>query len=275
MDFTPYNNFPKPADDEAFGDEYRGFADNLDSKVREEGPIADRPASAPTGAVYDATDQQVRYRYDGSAWEVIAGIGSAAKPLPSVNVEELSVSSTQVSPYVRDAREGAAASYSRVGDPEDLEYTSQVVGTRQLAAHWRMFPVGGPMSNGQAYSNTGSRNYIQLIRYSFLEQPPNTVPVLKGVCSLKCDSSGSLFEIGVKLREASDQDFLLRFRAGTDTDVHHLYDEIRLDEEKRGSAARGSSTLADTAIEVYAGILSHTEGTIYPGSQLMLEWEVV
>jgi hypothetical protein len=91
MDFTSYNTFPKPDNREAFGDEYRQWADDLDVLARKEGPIADRPASAPTGAIYDATDQQVRYRYDGSAWVVIGGIGSAAKPLPSVNIEELSV----------------------------------------------------------------------------------------------------------------------------------------------------------------------------------------
>jgi len=91
MDFTSYNTFPKPDNREAFGDEYRQWADDLDVLARKEGPIADRPASAPTGAIYDATDQQVRYRYDGSAWGVIGGIGSAAKPLPSVNTEELSV----------------------------------------------------------------------------------------------------------------------------------------------------------------------------------------
>jgi hypothetical protein len=92
MDFTPYNNFPKPDNREAFGDEYRQWADDLDVLARNEGPIADRPTSAPTGAIYDATDQRVRYRYDGSSWAVIGGIGSAAKPLPSVNTEELSVS---------------------------------------------------------------------------------------------------------------------------------------------------------------------------------------
>jgi len=114
MDFTPYNNFPKPADDEAFGDEYRGFADNLDPKVREEGPIADRPLSAPTGAIYDATDQQVRYRYDGSSWAVIGGIGSAAKPLPSVTADSITtqqVDSSSITPGSIDSIE-----YCAVGD---------------------------------------------------------------------------------------------------------------------------------------------------------------
>jgi len=92
MDFTSYNTFPKPDNGEPFGEEYRQWADDLDVLARKEGPIADRPTSAPTGAIYDATDQQIRYRYDGSSWAVIGGIGSAAKPLPSVTAEELSAS---------------------------------------------------------------------------------------------------------------------------------------------------------------------------------------
>lgn len=82
MDFTTYNSYPKPVNEESYGDQYRNWADDLDVQVPQIGVLANRPASGPDNARYWAVDVGVLYRYETSTseWIVLGGMGVGGGP---------------------------------------------------------------------------------------------------------------------------------------------------------------------------------------------------
>ena len=233
----------------------------LEASVALRGPITDRPTTAPADALFHATDRDEFYRYDAD----VGGWVTA-----SAHIDEAR--------QRYDSAQGPRAAYRQVGSGSlgsELRHTQQTVGTRHMGAHW---PLVDPhfRADDFSYSNSGVSERIQLINYSFLEQPPNMVPVLRGQCIATSDTSGSSFEVGVKLKTQPSGEWLMTFSLGGDANTHELYDETYLNEVPYGSAARGSDTLPGTQIEVHADIDgTPSAGTIFGSSQLMLDWEVV
>lgn len=67
---TDYQSWRKPPDGyEGWGDYYRNFLDDLDAKAFRYGPGTDRPSSAPEGALWYDTEDEVLYQYNGGGWE--------------------------------------------------------------------------------------------------------------------------------------------------------------------------------------------------------------
>lgn len=233
----------------------------LEASVALRGPLDERPPTAPADALYHATDRDEFYRYDSA----VDGWVTA-----SAHVDEAR--------QRHDSAQGPMAAYQQIGAGSlgDLRHTQQTVGTRRMACHW---PLVDPhfRADDFSYSNSGVNERVQLINYSFLEQSPNMVPVLRGQCIFKSEVPESSFNVGVRLKTQPSDEWLMTFRAadGADSTIQ-LYDECYLHEAPYGSAARGTSTLAGTQIEVHADIDdTPTAGTIHGSSQLMLDWEVV
>ena len=231
----------------------------LEASVALRGPLSERPAVAPTDAVYHATDRDEFFRYDGnlSQWvPALAHIDEARER--------------------HDGMQGPLAVYQQLGSQSlgELRHTQQTVGTRRMACQWPL--VGGRGPGNFTYRNDGVNERVNIVRYGFVEQPPNMVPILRAMPTISSDTAGETFRVGVRLRSQLSGEWLMTFEAGPDTDTHTLYDEVRLNEVPYGSAARGPNTLENTAIEVHAAIDgTPTAGTIVGGSALALDWEVV
>lgn len=264
MTQTDYHNWDIPTPG-ASTDEWarilnRFFDGTLDASVALRGPLADRPSNAPENAVYHATDTDEFYRFDTA----VGGWVAAGAHIGEARTGE------------GDGQPGAKAAYQSLGKAalnEQYRNTQQVVGTRHMTAHWAMAASQFQDSNF-AYSNSGTTERIQLINYSFLEQPPNMVPVLRAQFSGSSDTSGKDFTVGVRLKSQPSGEWLLTFKNGSTNRT--LYDEVYLHEAPNGSAARGTQTLTDTQIEVHAAIDKNpSAGTIFGSSHLALDWEVV
>lgn len=181
---------------------------------------------------------------------------------------------------LKEAREtanpeqGPLAAYMQIGQGQlsQLRHTQHIVGSRHMAAHWPL--VDSHFRDDKfTYTNSAAEERIQLIGYSFLDQPPNMVPVLRAQVQIKSTGTGT-FGVGIRHKSHPKGDYIMTFETSGNPDT--LYGETYLHQVPNGSAARGPATLEDTAFEVYAGIADGGgTGEIYGGSQLMLDWEVV
>lgn len=233
------------------------FIPDFEGMVAFHGPFSDRPSSPPVDVLYHATDCSEWYCYDAAVGEW-----------------------HNASAYLGEARHtdiqipGAKAAYQQVGpDSFSTEYrnTQQVVGTRQMACHW---PLVDPhfRDDSFAYQNNGTEQRTQLINYSFLDQPPNAVPVVRA--QFVGDNLGSSEAVIELNHKASGT--IIRFRIGAGDNNVALYDERYLHEHQNGSAARGPNTLTRTQIDVVVNVGGQSSGVEISGSsQVMLDWEVV
>lgn len=239
------------------------FVPDFEGMVAFHGPLADRPASPPFDVVYHATDYSEWYRYDASAGEWL-----------------------NASPYIDEGRfrynpgkTGARAAYQHLGEgsQRQLGHVQDTVGARQMVQHWPMVAHQFQASDFSYTFSGGASERVQLINYGFLDEPPNKVPVLRCVFNGKTETTGDIFEVGVRHKTQPANQWLTTFEAGPDDAGHQLYDEIFLNEVGNGSAARGPDTLTHTQLEVHAGIDDTTtsNGTIQGSASLMLDWEVI
>lgn len=237
------------------------------------------PSENDTKSIQKDTTAQRNSRYFNDDGELIVPVNNERTDSDAVSIGKGNAITSHDIDEARNeyGEKGPLATYQHIGEGSvgtQLQHTQQIVGTRHMACHW---PLVAPhfRTDNFSYTNDGTKERIQLINYSFLEQPPNMIPVLRAQFDGRTETSGDVFEVGVRHKAHPDGEWLMTFSVD-DKQAVHLYDEVRLNEIEYGSAARGVRTLPDTQIEVYAGMGETTSaGQIFEASQLMLDWEVV
>lgn len=109
MQRTNWRNLRTYSDGEEDWD-HTDVVQDVDADLPVRGALADRPTSAPEGALYRAEDARLLYRYDPTnsradtdGWVVVAGLGVDTQPVPgTLFLQDLSVAGTSTGLDHRD-----------------------------------------------------------------------------------------------------------------------------------------------------------------------------
>lgn len=64
---------------------YQNAFDELDTDIIIKDVFSNRPADPEADTWFLATDRKILYRYDGTSWDDIAGVGTASDPIPEIH----------------------------------------------------------------------------------------------------------------------------------------------------------------------------------------------